>query len=454
MKNVKKILFYLTIFILIILWQLLSGKTTYDYFWSYGFSLKLANGLVAYRDFNMVTTPFTQMLFALFLFIFGKGIHIYIIFYSLILTLICYLLDVLYGKKGLVVVALMFISPNILPIFMSSCNYNFLLLLLLFILILCERKDVNPLIIGILLGLSFFTKQNIGIVFILVDLIYSFRKKTFLKKLVGIFIVFLIFFAYFILTNSLYDFFDQCFFGLVNFEKENNYHRGIYFYLILIIFGVSIVYVIKNKSLERFLLLAYMFIALPLYDCAHFLLSFYAFVLLFEERRFKIFSKVSIQMIILVFQFILLGNIVITNFKEEAIYPNNIKYLNYFYHPKEVMQKNNQLASYLKKYNTSNIVIFDTNSMYYKLTNDYRSYKYLDLLNNGNFGRLGSINPIKEMRQLDKNTIYVFNPKLYNEYDKYSRSQLDVYTLEYFLQHYKKVDSILDFDIYMSRSEL
>ena len=222
----------------------------------------------------------------------------------------------------------------------------------------------------------------------------------------------------------------------------------------LIIFGVSIVYVIKNKSLERFLLLAYMFIALPLYDCAHFLLSFYAFVLLFEERRFKIFSKVSIQMIILVFQFILLGNIVITNFKEEAIYPNNIRYLNYFYQPKEVMQKNNQLASYLKKYNTSNIVIFDTNSMYYKLTNDYRSYKYLDLLNNGNFGHLGSINPIKEMRQLDKNTIYVFNPKLYNEYDKYSGSQLDVYTLEYFLQHYKKVDSILDFDIYMLKSEL
>ena len=75
-----------------------------------------------------------------------------------------------------------------------------------------------------------------------------------------------------------------------------------------------------KRGLERFLLLAYMFIALPLYDCAHFLLSFYAFVLLFEERRFKIFSKVSIQMIILVFQFILLGNIVITNFKEEAIY--------------------------------------------------------------------------------------------------------------------------------------
>ena len=352
MKNVKKILFYLTIFILIILWQLLSGKTTYDYFWSYGFSLKLANGLVAYRDFNMVTTPFTQMFFAIFLFIFGKGIHIYIIFYSFVLTLICYLLDVLYGKNGLVVVALMFISPNILPIFMSSCNYNFLLFLLLLILILCERKKVNPLIIGIVLGLSFFTKQNIGILFILVDLIYSFRQKTFFKKLLGIFIVFLIFFAYFILTNSLYDFFDQCFFGLVNFEKENNYHRGIYFYLTLIIFGVSIVYVIKNKSLERFLLLAYMFIALPLYDCAHFLLSFYAFVLLFEERRFKIFSKVSIQMIILVFQFILLGNIVITNFKEEAIYPNNIKYLNYFYHPKEIIQKNNQLATYLKKYNT------------------------------------------------------------------------------------------------------
>ena len=159
-------------------------------------------------------------------------------------------------------------------------------------------------------------------------------------------------------------------------------------------------------------------------------------------------------MIFLVFQFILLGNIVITYFKEEAIYPNNIKYLNYFYHPKEIIQKNNQLATYLKKYNTSNIVIFDTNSMYYKLTNDYTSYKYLDLLNNGNFGRLGSINPIKEMRQLDKNTIYVFNPKLYNEYDKYSGSQLDVYTLEYFLKHYKKVDSILDFDIYMLKSEL
>ena len=77
MKNVKKILFYLTIFILIILWQLLSGKTTYDYFWSYGFSLKLANGLVAYRDFNMVTTPFTQMLFALFIYIWKRNSYLY-----------------------------------------------------------------------------------------------------------------------------------------------------------------------------------------------------------------------------------------------------------------------------------------------------------------------------------------------------------------------------------------
>ena len=56
-KNKNNYIELIIIFILTFLFTILN-KVTYDEIWNYGFSYNIANGLMPYRDFNMVLTSF------------------------------------------------------------------------------------------------------------------------------------------------------------------------------------------------------------------------------------------------------------------------------------------------------------------------------------------------------------------------------------------------------------
>ena len=58
----------------------------------------------------MVVTPFSELLLAIPLQLFGKSIHIYCIFYALIVTALTFLLDKLYKEKGWI--ALLYYGPH------------------------------------------------------------------------------------------------------------------------------------------------------------------------------------------------------------------------------------------------------------------------------------------------------------------------------------------------------
>ena len=69
-------------------------------------------------------------------------------------------------------------------------------------------------------------------------------------------------------------------------------------------------------------------------------------------------------------------------------------------------------------------------------------------MNEGNYGKNGSIEAINEIKQVKEEAVYFFNLKLVEEFKKQKNSQLDIKTLKWFLKNAKKIDEIGKFSIY------
>lgn len=94
-KYNQKIILGLFLFGVFLLWNLILFPITLDEIWNYGFSHSLYSGLVPYKDFNMVITPFYPFLMSiglLFLFyLYQLPCHfLVIIYFCIICWCYCY----------------------------------------------------------------------------------------------------------------------------------------------------------------------------------------------------------------------------------------------------------------------------------------------------------------------------------------------------------------------------
>ena len=69
-SKIKHIFFFILLFILFLVWNLLFIPVNLDEIWNYGFTHNIYSGLVPYKDFNMVLTPLFPMIMALPFYIF------------------------------------------------------------------------------------------------------------------------------------------------------------------------------------------------------------------------------------------------------------------------------------------------------------------------------------------------------------------------------------------------
>lgn len=69
--NTFYVIFLLMIFSLLIFSRHLR---VLDEVWNFSYGLNISNGLVPYKEFNMIVTPFSGFLTAAFIFIFGKNL--------------------------------------------------------------------------------------------------------------------------------------------------------------------------------------------------------------------------------------------------------------------------------------------------------------------------------------------------------------------------------------------
>lgn len=335
MKKVLKDLVVFCILAIIIAGIILPRElNNLDEIWNFNFARNIANGLVPYKDFNMVQTPLLSIVCGMILKVFGTELFIMrilaIILCSLILFVSCKLLEKLKITKGLINLFL------IITIYLYKehfcIDYNFVVLLILLLIILIElhnnkeqttNKKIN-FTVGILAGMAILTKQTTGIFLAVVALLYKIliiNNKEELKlyyeelkyKVIGIIIPIALFCLYITIYDNWNHFIDYTILGIKTFSNKisylnlirGNYGMTIAILSVLVPITIVTMYVISIcKKIETeeqkniFVLFAYsvasFVVVYPISDSIHFLIGAFPtiiamvyFVLLFVKKLLK-----------------------------------------------------------------------------------------------------------------------------------------------------------------------
>lgn len=497
-KNRKEII----IFILsaIFIFSQIIGKTVnnLDEMWNFNFSNCIANGLLPYKDFNMIIGPLGPVIGAIFLKIFGQEMIVIrllaVIFDSLILVLVYRILDKLKVKDFIKFGCLILLCYIMKSFF--TFDYNWLMLLLVLVLINIELRKIDildktfswkkELLIGIIVGLSITIKQTIGMVLILASVFYKIleiRKKNEIKDILksvglralGALIVILSFIAILLKLNILNDYIDYCIMGISTFSNKVSYinelikNKNIIIKILSIIpiptyMLLTIIYVKnsffkniennnKRNNRELIILLVYslvqMIVVYPISDVAHFVLAIVPTVIcvMLIINRISINTKIEVFLNNFIKCFgilyvIVFGIIGIKNLKNE-----NINYeLNHFkYLPlssQEITNVKNVENYILSK--EDKVYILDATAAYYMIPIN-RYNKNFDMFNNGNFGARGEQGQIDDLKNIKNKIILIRN-------DNYQRNwQNPEKVRKYVINQMKKIDQIGIFDVYQDK---
>lgn len=439
-KRYKSLILIIFLFLLFLLFNLILFPTNLDEIWNYGFSHNLYSGLIPYKDFNMVITPFYPFIMSLGFHIFGSSMLVFHIEHAIILICLCVLLFLLIDKKAWFIVALMLFPVNV-----SFPSYNIFLYFLLVLIIYLEKEKKSDYLIGFLLGLCVLTKHSVGLCLLLPSLYYIKDLKKVGRRFLGFIVPLFVFIIYLIITKSIIPFIDLCILGLFDFASENGKAFNIYFLLFIIMIGITMYFIVKDrKNLVNYYVLAFYSIMIPLFDIYHFMVAFLAFLILILSKVKKDIIKPGLFGIsIILFATVLLMD---SRFKSKIIYPNNIKHFEYRFIDYDSILFTNKVNDYIKKNSDREFVFLNSNGYYFRLINDMK-ISYIDLINAGNFGYNGSDKLLKEIKKR-KNSIF-----LVDKSELSPIKQSDKQALNYVIDNGKKIGNIDFFDIYVFDEE-
>ena len=401
-----------------------------DAVWNYGFAYNISKGLVPYRDFNMIITPFYSFLSSFFIIILGNYLYSIYILDALCITFI-FLIGYKYiGNKMFVLL------PSLL--WFGYPSYNVFCLVLYFLLLFVyDRKYKNKdFILGVIVSLMFLTKQTVGIMFLLPVLCFSKNRK---KTLLGFLIPCVTFLLYLLCNNCSYEFVDYCFLGMFDFTGGNGGFLNPFFWVEGIIIGYCIYNIVKSKfrDVELIFVLMFQIMAFPLFDIQHFILSFVP--LLFYVIKESNISKNILIIIflffcVLLFQFYDSGSIV--SDRKSFMYGKKIDDYGWY----ESFLKVND---YIKNVdNDKKVFILFQFAYLFRLEMGEKPDKY-DLINKGNMGYKGDLKYIKEIDDYCHSNKCVFLVP-----NKKSEYQTDFTIINHVKKKYNKVGEVEVFEVY------
>ena len=408
-----------------------------DEIWNYGFMHNMYEGLVPYKDFNMVITPFFPFLFSLPFYIFGSNLLVVNVCQSILITAVYFLLEKLFGKTANLLLVILFFNYD-----MIYASYNFFAFFLFLLLLWMEKMNVNDWIIGIIIGLAVLTKQSIGGCLALVSLFYLFKDyKKFFKRVGGALIPTFIFVVYMFITNCYKEFWDLCIMGMFDFGKQNYIGSSLVIIIFILCLGFIIYRIIKDKNnINNYYILAFSSITIPMFDYFHF--KYFLLGLLFLILGNKTIKKINLDLLMYgcVVGIVFINLMVI--FQDKGVYPNNINHFEYRYISNKHIKETNEVSDKLMKYQDKGVLFLFEQSYYYKIVNDIR-IDYFDLINTGNWGYNGSK---KLEKALKEKKDYVF---VINKYSYVDSKQTDKVALNYVLENGTKIDEIYNFWFYI-----
>ena len=201
--------------------------------WNFSNIYKMYNGNAIYKDCNVIITPLFFYIGELFFFIFSPNMLVFR-FYNIIINILLYfgvyklynLLGINKRKSLLYTLVLVVCTSGLM---FYGANYSNLVYVFVICGIICNIKQKNNVLKGLLLFLIFMTKQNVGVYYFAGLCLYYLwdRKniKTNIKCLVtqGLiaFICFIGYCVYLYCNGTLVFFYDMAFGSLSEFSIKN-----------------------------------------------------------------------------------------------------------------------------------------------------------------------------------------------------------------------------------------
>lgn len=329
----------------------------------------------------------------------------------------------------------------------SSPYYSILCLLFLYILMDLEDNHKNDYLLGFILGLTFLTKQNVGIYLCLPTLFIKNYKKIF-KRIVGFLIPNIIFLIYLIKNNILYNFIDYCFLGIKSFAKDNLVTEPVGIFLLITSFIYLIIKYFKTKDIKIIYLISFLLFAYPIIDRYHTMIAFIPSLGYFLNNL-KL-SKKILQISFLLFIIYSFSNSAYLLKYKDYTFLNDINLIKYriIPHSKYFKEYLDTIITYLDDNKDKKIFIINKNSYLIKLEANLPITKY-DLLNDGNLGSSGSTGIINEIENICKNNQCEFlldEKEVFTQNHEYSQYNTSI--MKYIYYKYPKKDTILDLSIY------
>ena len=230
---------FFAIFITIL--NLSLNSLNYDIIWCFHLSQKVSDGYLMYSEISTVVTPIYFWFGGLFIKIFGNAITSMCIYagvvQGIIATTIYNITKEVTKKENVLAIplCLFFLLSYTSALCLSNYNSTAMMWVLIAVLVeIIREKNGNSklnYLIGIILGLAFFTKQNIGAFAVIatggISIINNiwFKKqnpmKEIFQKAVGFLSVVLVMLAYFFVTGTFLNFIDFCIGGLLEFGDKN-----------------------------------------------------------------------------------------------------------------------------------------------------------------------------------------------------------------------------------------
>ena len=387
-KQISYILLFIIIFIITLIVSYIINPLWGDQVWSYGFSYYISKGLIMYRDFNTIQMPLYFILDSVFIKIFGNYLIAANIFDSLLITTIGVILIHENKWKGII--------PLLVLQLLTTSQYNIMCLLFLFIILylISNNKD-NDYLIAYILGLTFITKQNIGVLLFIPFFFYSKNK---IKSIIVFLIPFIVLCIFFLINNSIVQFLDYTIFGILAFNSNKYIIPSLL--VVQIINSLYLIYhLIKSKfqDKEAFYILIFQLISYPSGDITHVVPTVVAFLYYFNKHSKFLILRMTLYMLIIVY------TISAYYYQAFPIDINTKKDLFFLKSPASITNHLEEIYNYFDR-DLTNVYIASEYSYLLKMYYNYPVNEY-DQCNDGNWGYLSEDkiinNFIKECKEKD-----------------------------------------------------
>lgn len=427
----KNIFMYLCFFLLFLIVNFFISPLYCDEVWNFGFSYNIYNGLVPYRDFNVIVTPFYFILNAFVFKIFSPNVFVMHVISAIFATISLYFIRKI-NQKSFCFIYVILIILGVFPFTPLFPGYNLFSLYLFIIIFVLNYENKSPFFIGLFTGILFTVKQTIGI-FVFIPLLINIFKdfKAFLKGLIGFIIPIILLLLYLIYNNALFDFINYCFLGMFDFSKSNTILHFLFLEIIVICILIYKLITDKENFKSYLYLLCLQIVTYPIFDLGHLAIGFIPVIIFLTRNRcFNKFIKYIVTSILAFSVVIYILNdydFTLKNYSKYFKYKNNKIDILAFHEIGEYIKNNSE---------DYDVHIISFNSYFTKLENDLPIDEF-DLLNYGNLGYNSYNRYIDRINNNDRDMLFIISDK------EYKVTQLHNEIIEYIIDNSIMIESNL-----------